>query len=43
MGKNMFACSSESQSLRGWDLDAVLMTRKAGCATDNSPEETYMS
>ena len=39
MGKNMFACSSDSQSLRGRDLDAVTMTRKEGCVTDNSPDD----
>jgi hypothetical protein len=30
MGKNMLACSSESQSLRGCNLEAVLITQKVG-------------
>ena len=31
--KNMFACSAVSQSLSGWDLEAVARMRKEGCAT----------
>ena len=30
MGKNMFACSWVSQSLRGRDLEAVVTIRKEG-------------
>jgi hypothetical protein len=30
----MFACSAESQSLSGRDLDAVAMRRKEGCARE---------
>lgn len=31
--KNMFACSAVSQSLSGWDLEAVARMRNEGCAT----------
>ena len=40
-GKNMLACSSESQSLRGTDLDAVAITRNELCGTESSPDAIY--
>lgn len=36
-GKNMFACSAESQSLSGREREAVAMRRKEGCARVSSP------
>lgn len=36
MGRNVFACSAESQSRSGDAREAVLMTRKEGCATERS-------
>ncbi len=39
MGKNMLACSSESQSLSGRDFEAVTITRKERWATESSPKD----
>ena len=38
IGKNILACSSNSQSFRRSDLDAVLMTRKEGWVIESSPD-----
>ena len=38
IGKNMLACSSDSQSFRRSDLDAVLITRKEGWVIESSPD-----
>jgi hypothetical protein len=37
----MFACSSDNQSFKGRDFEAVEMMRKDGLAIDNSPEDSY--
>jgi hypothetical protein len=41
IGKNILACSSESQSFRRSDLDAVLITRKEGWVIESSPDLIY--
>lgn len=41
IGKNMLACSSDSQSFKRSDLDAVQITRKDGCVIESSPDVIY--
>lgn len=41
MGKNILACSYESQSFRSKDFDAVLIMRKDGWTIESSPALIY--